>query len=60
MTTFRIKVQTEALVTAYIDVEAATEDDATDKAAEQAREQSGDLVWKYDGLIEDAPITATL
>jgi hypothetical protein len=37
MTTFRIKVQTEALVTAYIEVEAAT-----------------------DGLIEDAPITATL
>jgi hypothetical protein len=48
------------LVTAYIEVQAATEDDATDKAAGQAREQSGDLVWKYDGLIEDAPITATL
>jgi hypothetical protein len=48
------------LVTAYIEVEAATEDDATDKAAEQAREQSGEIVWKYDGLIEDAPITATL
>jgi hypothetical protein len=60
MTTFRIKVQTEALVTAYIEIEATTEEAALDKAADQAREECGDLVWKYDGLIEDAPITAAL
>jgi hypothetical protein len=60
MTTFRIKVQTEALVTAYIEVEAATENEAFDTAPEQAREQSGNLDWKYDGLIEDASITASL
>lgn len=60
MTTFRIKVQTEALVTTYIEVEAATENEAFAKASEQAREESDDLDWKYDGLIEDASITVSL
>jgi hypothetical protein len=60
MPKFRVKVTTEALVTTYMEIEAPTEDDAIEEAATQARENGGDHIWAYDGLIEDAPITATL
>jgi len=54
MPKFRVKVTTEALVTTNMEIEAPTETDAIEEAATQARENGG------DGLIEDAPITATL
>jgi hypothetical protein len=55
-----VKVTTEALVTTNMEIEAPTENDAIEEAATQARENCGDHIWAYDGLIEDAPITATL
>ena len=60
MPKFRVKITTEALVTTNMEIEAPTENNAIEEAATQARENGGDHIWTYDGLIEDVPITATL
>ena len=60
MTKFRVKYRRKPWLPPISESMRRPKTTPPKKPAEQAREQGGDHIWKYDGLIEDAPITATL
>lgn len=51
---FHVAVRSTAYVRAEFDIAAPTQREADVIAIETAR--AGDALWKYDGLVEDAPI----
>ena len=54
MPQFHVVVSSVAYVRAEFDISAASLEDAEEKALVSAR--SGNALWIYDGLSEDAPI----
>ena len=54
MPQFHVVVSSVAYVRAEFDISAASLEEAEEKALESAR--SGNALWRYAGLSEDAPI----